>query len=188
MRACQKQPCTDTATRRPGRTTSGQPGRSLLCSRNRNPAANSALRTTISGFVFRPPMPDIIRLLVALVYDVGHRVSPDELWNVPGRRRERTRKHRLLTLGALGPLGDHLAVGGLVQTLAHLSCPSLDLFEELEGDALVAPHLLEIERVAVVIGEKFPFFDIGLYMELGKWISSNLSVVMGGCHNVFQWH
>lgn len=48
---CQKQPCTKMAFRRLGRTTSGQPGRSLRCNRKRYPRLCSSYLTASSGFV-----------------------------------------------------------------------------------------------------------------------------------------
>lgn len=48
---CQKHPWTKIASFRPGKTMSGAPGKSVLCNLNRNPAANRALRTNISGLV-----------------------------------------------------------------------------------------------------------------------------------------
>ncbi len=61
---CQKHPWTKTAILRPGKTISGTPGKSVLCNLNRNPAANRALRTSISGLVFFTRMPAIMRLRV----------------------------------------------------------------------------------------------------------------------------
>lgn len=58
---CQKQPCTNTATRYLGKTMSGVPGRSRRCSLNRIPAACAALRTASSGAVFFPPTFDMSR-------------------------------------------------------------------------------------------------------------------------------
>lgn len=49
---CQKQPCTKITVLYLGNTISGFPGRFLLCSLKRNPAACNALRTRISGLVF----------------------------------------------------------------------------------------------------------------------------------------
>ncbi len=63
---CQKHPCTTTRAWYLGKTMSGLPGISLACSRYRKPCACSHLRTNISGFVFFPLIPDIIRLRVAL--------------------------------------------------------------------------------------------------------------------------
>lgn len=51
--ACQKQPCTKMATLCFGKTMSGVPGRSMVCSLNRKPSACSARRKTISGVVCR---------------------------------------------------------------------------------------------------------------------------------------
>lgn len=62
---CQKQPCTKTTAWCLGNTRSGLPG-SLACSRKRSPAQCRNLRTSSSGVVFFPRMPDIIRLRVAL--------------------------------------------------------------------------------------------------------------------------
>lgn len=59
--ACQKHPLTKTTVRHLVSTRSGLPGRSRRCSRKRNPAANRAERTSFSGRVFLPRMPDIIR-------------------------------------------------------------------------------------------------------------------------------
>jgi len=49
-----------------GSTMSGFPGSSRTCRRNRKPRWCRALRTKISGLVFRPRMPAIIRLRVAV--------------------------------------------------------------------------------------------------------------------------
>jgi hypothetical protein len=62
---CQKHPCTNTAARCRAKTISGLPERDRECRRNRSPAACRARRTTISGLVFFPPMPAIMRLRVA---------------------------------------------------------------------------------------------------------------------------
>lgn len=43
---------------------SGLPGKSFLCNRNRKPRLCSRLRTSTSGLVFFPRIPDIIRLRV----------------------------------------------------------------------------------------------------------------------------
>lgn len=59
--ACQKHPLMKTAVRHLASTRSGLPGRSRRCSRKRSPAANRAERTSFSGRVFLPRMPDIIR-------------------------------------------------------------------------------------------------------------------------------
>lgn len=48
---CQKQPCTNIATRCFGKTRSGRPGRFLRCRRKRRPSAWAARRTRISGKV-----------------------------------------------------------------------------------------------------------------------------------------
>lgn len=48
-----------------GRTISGFPGRSFLCSLNLNPTECSEERTYFSGFVFFPLILDIIRERVA---------------------------------------------------------------------------------------------------------------------------
>lgn len=57
---CQKQPWMKTTALYRRMQRSGRPGSFALWSRNRNPAACSALRTRISGDVFFPRMPDII--------------------------------------------------------------------------------------------------------------------------------
>ena len=49
---CQKQPCTNKATRCRKKTKSGLPGRSRRCSRNRKPLECAARRTSNSGVVF----------------------------------------------------------------------------------------------------------------------------------------
>lgn len=51
---CQKHPCTNITLRRAGKTRSGFPGRSCLCSRKRKPSRCTRLRTAISGNVSRP--------------------------------------------------------------------------------------------------------------------------------------
>lgn len=62
---CQKQPCTNTATRYFDNTISGRPSRSRWCKRNRYPIRCSSDRTASSGFVFLPRIPDIISLRFA---------------------------------------------------------------------------------------------------------------------------
>lgn len=59
---CQKQPFTKTTARCFGKTMSGRPGKSFLCSRKRNPALCSAFRTISSGDVLPDLMPAIIWL------------------------------------------------------------------------------------------------------------------------------
>lgn len=58
---CQKHPCTNTTTFQRGNTTSGRPGRSFRNKRNRKPAECRYRRTSNSGWVSRPRIPDIIR-------------------------------------------------------------------------------------------------------------------------------
>lgn len=58
--ACQKHPWMSITDLYFGRTMSGEPGRSLACRRYLKPEAWSPWRTTISGFVFREPIRDII--------------------------------------------------------------------------------------------------------------------------------
>ena len=58
---CQKQPCTKTTAQYFGKTRSGQPLISFACTRYRSPRACSARLNTISGLVFFPLIPDIIR-------------------------------------------------------------------------------------------------------------------------------
>lgn len=57
---CQKHPWTRIAFRRRGNTTSGQPGRSRRCIRNRSPQACTKRRTASSGRVSFARMRDII--------------------------------------------------------------------------------------------------------------------------------
>lgn len=59
---CQKQPCTNITVRNFGKTISGDPGRSLRCSRNLSPSACSERLTIISGLVLVRPTDLIIRL------------------------------------------------------------------------------------------------------------------------------
>lgn len=59
---CQKQPCTNTTVRYFGKTISGFPGNSLLCSRYRNPRACKYFLTVSSGVVFSPRTRDISQL------------------------------------------------------------------------------------------------------------------------------
>lgn len=59
--ACQKQPCTKTATRYIGSTKSGFPGRWRGASRKRNPSACRCRRTISSGCVSRERIAAIIR-------------------------------------------------------------------------------------------------------------------------------
>ena len=59
---CQKQPWTNTADRNLGKTRSGQPGRSLRCSRKRKPIRWAMRRTASSGAVSRPRIPAISSL------------------------------------------------------------------------------------------------------------------------------
>jgi hypothetical protein len=60
--ACQKQPCTKIALRRPGNTISGFPGRKFACNRYRKPWACSRRRTVHSGPVFLVRTDAMIRL------------------------------------------------------------------------------------------------------------------------------
>jgi hypothetical protein len=64
---CQKQPLTNNATDRPGKTMSGVPGSLVLWSRNRNPKPCAALRTSISAPVCSEETRDMVheRCLVA---------------------------------------------------------------------------------------------------------------------------
>lgn len=57
---CQKQPCTNKTVRYLGKTRSGLPGNSRLCSLKRNPNRCKPLRILISGFVSLPLMEAII--------------------------------------------------------------------------------------------------------------------------------
>ncbi len=57
---CQKQPCTKTAARHFGRTTSGRPGNALACKRKRNPACQNACLIRSSGPVFLPRIFDMV--------------------------------------------------------------------------------------------------------------------------------
>ena len=59
---CQKQPCTITILRRPGKTMSGRPGKVFTCSRYRKPSACNVRRTSSSGFVSCPLIRDISQL------------------------------------------------------------------------------------------------------------------------------
>jgi len=58
---CQKQPCTSITALYFGSTRSGLPGKSFLCSRNRNPSAWRRLRMNSSGFVFFERIARILR-------------------------------------------------------------------------------------------------------------------------------
>src|SRR6056297_1114063 len=58
--ACQKHPCMNIADLYFGRTMSGEPGKFFAWRRYLNPKACRPWRTTISGFVFREPIRDII--------------------------------------------------------------------------------------------------------------------------------
>ena len=60
--ACQKQPCTNSATRYFGKTRSGLPGRPLTLTRKRRPSRCRPLRKASSGAVSRWPMRLIKRL------------------------------------------------------------------------------------------------------------------------------
>ncbi len=62
---CQKQPWKSMTTRCLGKMISGFPGSSRACSRNRSPKRWSPDRSRISGLVFFPRMPDIMRLRVS---------------------------------------------------------------------------------------------------------------------------
>jgi len=59
---CQKHPWMSSAAEYFGKTMSGQPGRSFLCSLYRRPLANSRCRSSISGFVSFPRTEAIILL------------------------------------------------------------------------------------------------------------------------------
>ena len=60
---CQKQPCTNTAVRYFGKTMSGEPGRSLRCSRKRKPSLCNRDLTMSSARVFLFRTRDIISRL-----------------------------------------------------------------------------------------------------------------------------
>jgi hypothetical protein len=61
---CQKHPCTFTTARNFGSNKSGFPGSRWTWSRKRRPCLCRYLRTSTSGFVFFPLIPDIMRLRV----------------------------------------------------------------------------------------------------------------------------
>ena len=84
---CQKQPWTKQTARYPGKTRSGFPGRLAPCRRYLKPRACRALRRSISGRVFLPLMPDIMRerVLGSTMSVMGRFASGSRLFHGPSR-------------------------------------------------------------------------------------------------------
>lgn len=116
---CQKHPCTKTTKRFAGKTISGLPGRSRLCSRKRKPALCSAERTILSGPVSRTPTDCMIRRRWS-----GVRVSATREFSTGYTERSRDRRkapHHRPSVGNLAVI-----VVALVE-----SAPSIDEFDLL---------------------------------------------------------